>query len=112
MILNTICLSFIFFSEKIIYEKNYFFEFCFLFLFLIIFIVNRYFFETLITKKADFWKKIKPLIFKNFTLNLQYAYLYFALIIIGFYNKIPSSLLNFIVSITLIYGFYHKLGCF
>ena len=112
MILNTICLSFIFFSEKIIYGKTYFFEFCFLFLFLIIFIVIRYFFETLITKKADFWKKIKPLIFKNFTLNLQYAYLYFALIIIGFYNKIPSLLLNFIVGITLISWFLSQTRLF
>ena len=112
MILNTICLSFIFFSEKIIYEKTYFFEFCFLFLFLIIFIVIRYFFETLIIKKADFWKKIKPLIFKNFTLNLQYAYLYFALIIIGFYNKIPLLLLNFIVGITLISWFLSQTRLF
>ena len=112
MILNTICLSFIFFSEKIIYGKTYFFEFCFLFLFLIIFIVIRYFFETLITKKADFWKKIKPLIFKNFTLNLQYAYLYFAVIIIGFYNKIPSLLLNFIVGITLISWFLSQTRLF
>ena len=102
MILNTFCLSFIFFSEKIIHEKTYFFEFCFLFLFLIIFIVIRYFLVTLITKKGDVWKKIKPLIFKNFTLNLQYAYLYFALILIGFYSKIPSLFLYFFVSITLV----------
>ncbi len=112
MILNTICLSFIFFSEKIFYDKTYFFEFCFLFLFLIMFIVIRYFFETLITKKADFWKKIKPLIFKNFTLNLQYAYLYFALILIGFYSKIPSLLINFIIGITLISWFLSQTRLF
>ena len=40
MILNTFCLSFIFFSEKIIHEKTYFFEFCFLFLLMIIFLSN------------------------------------------------------------------------
>ena len=111
-ILNTICLSFIFYSEKIIYKKTYFFEFCFLFLFLIIFIVIRYFFETLITKKGDLWKKIKPLIFKSFTLNLQYAYLCFALILIGFYSKIPSLLLNFIISITLILWFLSQTRMF
>ena len=36
------------------------------FLFLTIFIVIRYFLATLITKKGDVLKKIKPLIFKNF----------------------------------------------
>ena len=112
MILNTICLSFIFFSEKIIYKKTYFFEFCFLFLFLIIFLVIRYILATLITKKGVFWKKIKPLTFKNFTLNFQYAYLYFAIILIGFYSKIPSLLLYFVVIITLISWFLSQTRLF
>ena len=112
MILNTFCLSFIFFSEKIIHKKTYFFEFCFHFLFLIIFIVIRYFLATLIIKKSDVWKKIKPLIFKNFTLNLQYAYLYFALILIGFYSNIPSLFLYFFVSITLVLWFLSQTRLF
>ena len=112
MILNTICLSFIFFSEKIIYKKTYFFEFCFLFLILIFFLVIRYLLTTLITKKGVFWKKIKPFIFKNFTLNLQYAHLYFALILIGFYSKIPSLLLQLIVIITLMSWFLSQTRLF
>ena len=112
IILNTIILSFIFFSEKFFFKKTYFFEFCFLFLFLTIFLVIRYFLVTLITKKVGFWKKIKPLIFKNFTLNLQYAYLYFGLILIGFYSEMPSLLLYSFVGITLISWFLSQTRLF
>ena len=112
IILNTISLSFIFFSEKFFLKKTYFFEFCFLFLFLAIFLVIRYFLVTLMTKKVGFWKKIKPLIFKNFTLNLQYAYLYFGLILIGFYSEMPSLLLYSFVGITLISWFLSQTRLF
>ena len=112
IILNTISLSFIFFSEKFFFKKTYFFEFCFLFLFLTIFLVIRYFLVTLMTKKIGFWKKIKPLIFKNFTLNLQYAYLYFGLIFIGFYSEMPSLLLYSFVGITLISWFLSQTRLF
>ena len=112
IILNTIILSFIFFSEKFFFKKTYFFEFCFLFLFLTIFLVIRYFLVTLMTKKVGFWKKIKPLIFKNFTLNLQYAYLYFGLIFIGFYSEMPSLLLYSFVGITLISWFLSQTRLF
>ena len=112
IILNTISLSFIFFSEKFFFKKTYFFEFCFLFLFLAIFLVIRYFLMTLMTKKVGFWKKIKPLIFKNFTLNLQYAYLYFGLILIGFYSEMPSLLLYSFVGITLISWFLSQTRLF
>lgn len=112
IILNTISLSFIFFSEKFFFKKTYFFEFCFLFLFLAIFLVIRYFLMTLMTKKVRFWKKIKPLIFKNFTLNLQYAYLYFGLILIGFYSEMPSLLLYSFVGITLISWFLSQTRLF
>ena len=112
IILNTISLSFIFFSEKIIYKKTYFFEFCFIFLLLTIFLVVRYLLTALMIKRVDFWKKIKPLIFKNFTLNLQYAYLYFGLILFGFYSKIPSLFLFSFVGITLISWFLSQTRLF
>ena len=99
IIINTVCLSLIFFSEKIIYEKTYFFEFCFLILIVIIFHITRQFFTSLITRKSEIWKKIKPLLFKNFTLNLQFACVCFVVIFTGFYSKIPSFLLHPIVVI-------------
>lgn len=108
IIINTVCLSLIFFSEKIICQKTYFFDFCFLFLLIIIFIIIRYYISLLLTKKNNFGKRIKPLIFKNFTLNLQFSCVCFLIILIGFYSKVPSFLFYLIVSIISISWFLSK----
>ena len=99
IISNTICLSLVFFSEKIKNQKIYFFEFCSLLLLMIIFLMTRYFVATLLTRRSNIWKKIKPLIFKNFTLNLQYACVYFLLFFVGFNYNIPSFLFFIIINI-------------
>ena len=103
-IINTACLSLIFFSEKIIFKKTYFFEFCFLILLIIIFLITRYFITTLITRKSKILKKIKPLLFKNFTINLQFACACFVLIFTGFYSEIlPFLLYSVVVIISILY---------
>ena len=105
-IINTACLSLIFFSEKIIFKKTYFFEFCFLILLIIIFLITRYFITSLITRKSKILKKIKPLLFKNFTINLQFACAYFVLIFTGFYSEIlPFLLYSVVVIISILYFF-------
>ena len=99
IISNTICLSLVFFSEKIKNQKIYFFEFCSLFLLMIIFLITRYFICSLLKRRSNIWKKIKPLIFKNFTLNLQYAWVYFLLVLVGFNYNLPSFLFIIIINI-------------
>ena len=105
IIINTVCLSLIFFCEKIIYGEIYFFEFCSLLLSIIIFLITRYFIVLLITRKSNYWKKIKPLMFKNFSLNLQFSLICFVLILVGFYSEIPSFLFYIMVTTILITWF-------
>ena len=105
-IINTVCLSLIFFSEKIIFKKTYFFEFCFLILLIIIFLITRYFITSLLTRKSKILKKIKPLLFKNFTINLQFTFACFLLIFTGFYSEIlPFLLYSVVVVISILYFF-------
>ena len=108
IISNTVCLSLVFFLQKVKNQKIYFFEFCSLLLLMIIFLITRYFIATLLTRRSNIWKKIKPLIFKNFTINLQYAYAYFLLVFIGFNYNIPSFLFFITINIISVMWFFSQ----
>tara|TARA_B100000963_G_scaffold9440_1_gene7396 strand:- start:2453 stop:3118 length:666 start_codon:yes stop_codon:yes gene_type:complete len=99
IISNTACLLLVFYLQKVKNQKIYFFDFCSLLLLIIIFLITRYFIATLLTRRNNVWKKIKPLIFRNFTINLQYAFAYFLIVFIGFNYNIPSFLFFITVNI-------------
>ena len=105
IISNTVCLSLVFFSQKIKNQKIYFFEFCSLLLLMIIFLITRYFVATLLTRRSNIWKKIKPLFFKIFTLNLKYACVSFLIVFVGFNYNIPSLLFFIIINIISVFWF-------
>ena len=105
IISNTVCLSLVFFSQKIKNQKIHFFDFCSLLLLMILFLITRYFVATLLTRRSNIWKKIKPLFFKVFTLNLQYACVSFLIVFVGFNYNIPSLLFFIIINIISFFWF-------
>ena len=105
IISNTVCLSLVFFSQKIKNQKIHFFDFCSLLLLMILFLITRYFVATLLTRRSNIWKKIKPLFFKVFTLNLQYACVSFLIVFVGFNYNIPSLLFFITINIILVFWF-------
>ena len=105
IISNTVCLSLVFFSQKIKNQKIHFFDFCSLLLLMILFLITRYFVATLLTRRSNIWKKIKPLFFKVFTHNLQYACVSFLIVFVGFNYNIPSLLFFIMINIISVFWF-------